>query len=261
MSINNFADLEANQVTLHGDIVDISHAVTKEYVDFQISSIVSGAPSYLDTLKEIHDFLGASDGQDAYDVVTKITEATSQRSDISDALVQEIKDRVSDVKSVSDSLSTEIYNRLSSVTSLKSYVDSEFKESLQSEISEISEVIEEVNVSLISSIDILESSLDASITQSVSTLSSAVQVNLDKKLDNGDHTDGFTKYRKREDGNFQIAEPNYEENKMAYFYVGDDWRIKASNTSDEKRLVFEYKNGENWHVGIPFFNTVSTPPP
>ena len=60
------------------------------------------------------------------------------------------------------------------------------------------------------------------------------------KLDKSD------RYSKRFDGHFALATDSY-------LYIGDAWRITASNIGQTKKLQIEYtEDGLNWNVGIPF---------
>lgn len=250
---DNYANLEVNQITLHGDVTNDLHAATKEYVDLQIENLVSGAPSYLDTLKEIADFLGAEEGETASDILTRIETAGSNTSAVSDALSTEIVDRTSAVASLETSLLTELGDLSSELTTNVG--------TLQSEISNVEDQVDALSIRLTSEIstvnvnmDQLSTDLEASIVSEVSDLRSDMEVDLSGKFDVADNG----QYVKHSDGNFQIGEGT-----NAYLYIGNHWRIAANNNLDndgKKRLVFDYNPLETtdagfddgWKTAIPF---------
>ena len=57
-------------------------------------------------------------------------------------------------------------------------------------------------------------------------------------------------YEKRADGNLAIGE-------ASYLYIGNAWRLKASNAGTQKKLEFEYsENGTDWNTAVPFIRGV-----
>ena len=58
--------------------------------------------------------------------------------------------------------------------------------------------------------------------------------------------DSSDQYSKREDGALQVT----------YLYISDVWRLGASTAVGSKRLQFEFYDGVNWSVCVPFVRPV-----
>ena len=85
----SFVNSEMNSLLVHGEISLAKHATTKEYVDEKVQEVdakvltlVSDAPQYLDTLKEISDFLGADEGDTVSTIMTRFDTVTSDIEEV-----------------------------------------------------------------------------------------------------------------------------------------------------------------------------------
>ena len=243
---NTYADLTVNQTLIHGDVTLGHHAATKWYVDAQLDAIVSAAPSALDTLKEIADFIGTEDT--ATTMLSRFTAAETARASLSSALHTEIDAVEGRVDSVSAKLTSEISRVESNMDDLSA--------ALHTEIDSVEALALDVSADLVSEIVRVESNI-ATLSNNVTTqiageikeLSDQVSNDLSGKLDTSDE------YQKRGDGHFQVNElserDTVNETTTAYLYIGDFWRIAADNNG-KKQLNFEYNDGNGFKVGIPF---------
>lgn len=180
---DTYANLEVNQITVHGLVSENLNIATKEYVDNSISTVVSAAPVYLDTLKEIADFLG-SNGTEGSNIIEMLVEQSLVVDHLSSILSTGIQERVSSIDDLENTLTTEI--------SIQSNELSNIVFTHRSEISKVEDTIDNLSIELsseISSVDqelsTLQTSLQSSIENQVSNLSTLVTVDLSNKLDNG----------------------------------------------------------------------------
>lgn len=250
---NTYADLTVNQTLIHGDVTLGHHAATKWYVDDRLDAIVSAAPSTLDTLKEIADFLGTSDT--VTNMMTRFSDESDARALLSDALHQEIDDVEGRVTLVSDKLTTEVSRVESNIASLSG--------ALHTEIEDVEALVLDVSADLVTEVSRVEvniatlsNNVNTQINTQINGLTDSVSNDLFGKLDTS-----VGKYQKNSDGYFQVdelsagvtASTEFTVNTTAYLYIGDFWRIAADNTG-KKQLNFEYDaaGDGNFKVGIPF---------
>ena len=179
---NDYANLKVNQNLIYGDVSLDHHAATKWYVDKKIDDLISTAPSTLDTLKEIVDFIG--DENVSLKIVTRLSAAESSREEISNELHSEISKVIGRIDTVSGELFTEISGVESRLDSLSAEL-SNTTHDLRTEIEQVSSNLStEVGV-LEGKISELSSNVTVQIDGEVEELETALSTGLAGKLDDG----------------------------------------------------------------------------
>ena len=179
---NTYANLTVNQTLIYGDVSLDHHAATKWYVDKEIENLISGAPSTLDTLREIVDFIG--DESTAIDIVARLAHAESSREEISRELHSEISNVIGRIDDVSGELFTEISkveNRLDSLSAELSNTAHD----LRTEIDQVSSALSTEVGELEGKISQLSTDVAVQIDDEVDKLETALSTGLAGKLDDG----------------------------------------------------------------------------
>lgn len=221
-----------------------TNAVSKAYVDTKVQSavdsLVNGASSAVDTLKELNDVLSAVDSTLALDILTKIGD--------------EKKDRETADAVLTAAISTEAFDRQNEIIRIE--------QNYQSADTLASERIDNLSMGLESEISArntgdfvlndridtlslgLENELasrsygDALLNGRVDTVSMAVEGLQDSKANKSGAT--FT-------GDVRLED--------AYLNFGESWRVKASG--DGSKILFQHKKSDGiWRTAVPFICSV-----
>jgi hypothetical protein len=213
-----YVELDVYSVHLHAQSFDAADAVSKAYVDGKFTELVDGAPSILDTLKEISDALGNDNNLAAT--------LTSQISNVQSALTQEVADR-SSADGAHD-------NRL---YALEYALDKEYDKRATADTAHDN------------SISLLNSAVSQEQTDRAaadSTLSVALATETDRAVAaEATKFDKSDKYSKGDDGSFTVAD-------QSYLYIGPYWRIVANSQNEYDSLTFEHQSKPGtWSAGLP----------
>ena len=253
---NPFTNIDVNSITIYKDYTTFvdNDAVTKSYVDTKFTDLIDAAPGALDTLNELAAALN-NDASFSATVTNNIATETTART-AADAVLQTNIDNEETARTNADitlqsNIDSEAAQRLladnneatarvDADTALQGNIDSEETARLAAD-QLLQSNIDSEELSRINADNILQQNID---NENNSRLVSENFLN-EKKVDKSNN------YRKRTDGNFNIEE-------IAYLYIGNHWRIAASNIDTEKRLMFEFtEDGEYWYTGTPYIR--STP--
>jgi hypothetical protein len=221
-----------------------TNAVSKAYVDTKVQSavdsLVNGASSAVDTLKELNDVLSAVDSTLALDILTKIGD--------------EKKDRETADAVLTAAISTEAFDRQNEIIRIEQNYQSadtlasgridNLSMGLESEISArntgdfvLNDRIDTLSLGLENELA-SRSYGDALLNGRVDTVSMAVEGLQDSKASKTGAT--FTGDVKLED---------------AYLNFGESWRVKASG--DGSKILFQHKKADNiWRTAVPFICSV-----
>lgn len=221
-----------------------TNAVSKGYVDTKVQSavdsLVNGASSAVDTLKELNDVLSAVDSTLALDILTKIGD--------------EKKDRETADAVLTAAISTEAFDRQNEIIRIEQNYQSadtlasgridNLSMGLESEISArntgdfvLNDRIDTLSLGLENELA-SRSYGDALLNGRVDTVSMAVEGLQDSKASKTGAT--FTGDVKLED---------------AYLNFGESWRVKASG--DGSKILFQHKKSDGiWRTAVPFICSV-----
>jgi hypothetical protein len=221
-----------------------TNAVSKAYVDTKVQSavdsLVNGASSAVDTLKELNDVLSAVDSTLALDILTKIGD--------------EKKDRETADAVLTAAISTEAFDRQNEIIRIEQNYQSadtlasgridNLSMGLESEISArntgdfvLNDRIDTLSLGLENELA-SRSYGDALLNGRVDTVSMAVEGLQDSKASKTGAT--FTGDVKLED---------------AYLNFGESWRVKASG--DGSKILFQHKKADGiWRTAVPFICSV-----
>jgi hypothetical protein len=213
-----YVELDVYTVHLHSESFDAGDAVSKAYVDGKFTQLVDGAPSILDTLKEISDALGNDNNLAAT--------LTSQISNVQSALTQEVADR-SSADGAHDNRLYALEKALDKEQDKRATADSAHDNS----------------ISLLNS---AVSQEQTDRTAADSTLSVALAAETDRALAvEATKFDKSDKYSKGDDGSFTVAD-------QSYLYIGPYWRIVANSQNEYDSLTFEHQSKPGtWLAGLP----------
>ena len=219
-----------------------TNAVSKAYVDTKVQSavdsLVNGASSAVDTLKELNDVLSAVDSTLALDILTKIGD--------------EKKDRETADAVLTAAISTEAFDRQNEIIRIEQNYQSadtlasgridNLSMGLESEISArntgdfvLNDRVDTLSLGLENEA-VNRSYADAQLNGRVDNISMVVEGLQDSKASKTGAT--FTGDVKLED---------------SYLNFGDNWRVKASG--DGSKILFQHKKADNvWRTAVPFIS-------
>jgi hypothetical protein len=221
-----------------------TNAVSKAYVDTKVQSavdsLVNGASSAVDTLKELNDVLSAVDSTLALDILTKIGD--------------EKKDRESADAVLTAAISTEAFDRQNEIIRIE--------QNYQSADTLASERIDNLSMGLESEISARNTG-DFVLNDRVDTLSLGLEnelanrsygdAQLNGRVDNISMVvEGLQDSKANKSGATFTGDVRLED---AYLNFGESWRVKASG--DGSKILFQHKKADNvWRTAVPFICSV-----
>jgi hypothetical protein len=238
--MSNLIDLQVNTITVAKDPTTFTDtdAVTKQFVDTQITNLIDTAPGSLDTLNELAAAIN-DDSSFFQTINSSITAETNARIAADDAITTRINNLTA---SGANSSSAETALRIAGDNALNTDIDDEVNQRNTSR-SAITGRLDSEEATRTADDFALNTRLDDETT---------ARTNADTALDVA-KLDKSTKYATRYDDDFAFTD-------HAYLYIGDSWRLTANNTGDTKKIQFEYStDGFEWQVGIPFRKTITPP--
>jgi hypothetical protein len=219
-----------------------TNAVSKAYVDTKVQSavdsLVNGASSAVDTLKELNDVLSAVDSTLALDILTKIGD--------------EKKDRETADAVLTAAISTEAFDRQNEIIRIE--------QNYQSADTLASERIDNLSMGLESEISARNTG-DFVLNDRVDTLSlgleneavsrSYADAQLNGRVDNISMVvEGLQDSKASKTGATFTGDVKLED---SYLNFGDNWRVKASG--DGSKILFQHKKADNvWRTAVPFIS-------
>ena len=232
-----------------------------------VTALIGGAPSQLDTLKEIADSLGNNDNLSSAllasigNVQAAVTAEAGTRAAADTASDGKINGLQSDmiftkaaVGQNIQSIADETFLRDEQYQSVTRDIATEQQSRIDEDIAisrRIGEVDFDLRETLTSNANFAEAATEAVASELRSAVETRIETtnSLQEGLDSLG-TDKFDRsdahYSKRDDGAFQVD---------SYLYIGPLWRIAANNSSaTAKKLVFEHLDNATqlWKVGVPF---------
>ena len=221
-----------------------TNAVSKAYVDTKVQSavdsLVNGASSAVDTLKELNDVLSAVDSTLALDILTKIGD--------------EKKDRESADAVLTAAISTEAFDRQNEIIRIE--------QNFQTADTLASGRIDNLSMGLESEISarntgdfVLNDRVDTlslGLENEVSTRSYA-DAQLNGRVDNISMVvEGLQDSKANKSGAIFTGDVRLED---AYLNFGESWRVKASG--DGSKILFQHKKSDGiWRTAVPFICSV-----
>jgi hypothetical protein len=221
-----------------------TNAVSKAYVDTKVQSavdsLVNGASSAVDTLKELNDVLSAVDSTLALDILTKIGE--------------EKKDRESADAVLTAAISTEAFDRQNEIIRIE--------QNFQSADTQLNQRVDIATMQLENEV-VNRSVADSQLSERVDTLSlglenevstrSYADAQLNGRADNISMVvEGLQDSKANKSGATFTGDVRLED---AYLNFGESWRVKASG--DGSKILFQHKKADNvWRTAVPFICSV-----
>ena len=221
-----------------------TNAVSKAYVDTKVQSavdsLVNGASSAVDTLKELNDVLSAVDSTLALDILTKIGE--------------EKKDRESADAVLTNAISTEVFDRQNEITRIE--------QNYQSADTQLNQRVDIATMQLENEV-VNRSVADSQLSERVDTLSlglenevstrSYADAQLNGRADNISMVvEGLQDSKANKSGATFTGDVRLED---AYLNFGESWRVKASG--DGSKILFQHKKSDGiWRTAVPFICSV-----
>lgn len=181
---SEFANLEINQCILHGEVSNSLHTATKEYVDTAINNIISGAPEYLDTLKEITDFLGTDGSLDDGTIIQRLSIIQESVDLLSNTIENESTIRNVYINDVKNNLRSDIYSTSQNIEIAMVTLQSEIS-NIQYTINGVSDIMVGEILQINSDVSSLKTVFYENLENEKSNLLTSVNTQLDDKLDNG----------------------------------------------------------------------------
>jgi hypothetical protein len=232
-----------------------------------VTALIDGAPSSLDTLKEIATSLGDNSNLSSAllasigNVQAAVTAEAATRA----AADTESDGKINYLRIRSENLQTNLDGDIQNLADEITLRDEQYQ-SVVSDIANESAARIDQDGAISLRIDDVEFTLGETLTSNAnfaqaateavaSELRSAVETRIETTnfLQEGLDSLGTNKfdqsdahYSKRDDGAFQVD---------SYLYIGPLWRIAANNSSaTAKKLVFEHLDSasQTWKVGVPF---------
>ena len=232
-----------------------------------VTALIDGAPSSLDTLKEIATSLGDNSNLSSAllasigNVQAAVTAEAATRA----AADTESDGKINYLRIRSENLQTNLDGDIQNLADEITLRDEQYQ-SVVSDIANESAARIDQDGAISLRIDDVEFTLGETLTSNAnfaqaateavaSELRSAVATRIEttNSLQEGLDSVGTNKfdqsdthYSKRDDGAFQVD---------SYLYIGPLWRIAANNSSaTAKKLVFEHLDSvsQTWQVGVPF---------
>jgi hypothetical protein len=221
-----------------------TNAVSKAYVDTKVQSavdsLVNGASSAVDTLKELNDVLSAVDSTLALDILTKIGD--------------EKKDRETADAVLTAAISTEAFDRQNEIIRIE--------QNYQSADTLASGRIDNLSMGLESEISARNTG-DFVLNDRIDTLSLGLEnelanrsygdAQLNGRVDNISMVvEGLQDSKANKSGATFTGDVTLED---AYLQFGLSWRVKASG--DGSKILFQHKKADNiWRTAVPFICSV-----
>ena len=221
-----------------------TNAVSKAYVDTKVQSavdsLVNGASSAVDTLKELNDVLSAVDSTLALDILTKIGE--------------EKKDRESADAVLTAAISTEAFDRQNEIIRIE--------QNFQSADTQLNQRVDIATMQLENEV-VNRSVADSQLSERVDTLSlglenevstrSYADAQLNGRADNISMVvEGLQDSKANKSGATFTGDVTLED---AYLQFGLSRRVKASG--DGSKILFQHKKSDNvWRTAVPFICSV-----
>ena len=222
-----------------------TNAVSKAYVDTKVQSavdsLVNGASSAVDTLKELNDVLSAVDSTLALDILTKICDEEKDRES-ADVILNTAINATLNVTSINHNDIIRIEQNYQSADILSSERIDNLSMGLESEISArntgdfvLNDRVDTLSLGLENEA-VSRSYADAQLNGRVDNISMVVEGLQDSKASKTGAT--FTGDVKLED---------------AYLNFGESWRVKASG--DGSKILFQHKKADGiWRTAVPFIS-------
>ena len=275
-TINSSISAETNERV--ADVLSLVTAIdeeTTERVD-AVSSLTTAITSEKNERVDAVSELSAAiygEASDRVDAVLSLTDAIGEETANRGLAVLSLNNAISsETTARGDAISSEVASRIEQVGQLSGTINTEFSGlddqtddisvSLSTQLASLSTTIvtetgnREADVlslttaiggennERVAAVASLTTSINDAVVSHTTLISSARAAKLDRS----------NKYSKRYDSNFAVAENE------AYLYIGEGWRIAASNSNNRKKLTFEYSvDGLDWKLGLPFIKDIVTP--
>ena len=247
-------------------------AVSKAYVDGQISDLIGGAPALLNTLKEIADSIN-NDGNVVVTLTNLVAAERAERTGIDQNITAMLSDEIA-TRAAGDKALRNEYSQADA--KIRSNIQDEADRAVAAEVVLQSVIVQnksdgELSVSneasfrigedtrIESKFDGITTSLDASVIANQSNIlteaarAQGVEASIESRKLEKLSTGIDYAYENDAVSSVEVGSVLHCQN---YLKLGNRWRLSFNSDSDEKRLVFEYKSiasdEGSWVTSIPF---------